>query len=691
MAAILTQHAPTPQLLNQASELTSHLLQGCHSIKHLKLIHARLIRIALSDDPYLLNSLLRSSLASGHPAHARLIFFSIPHPNVVLFNTMIRGLASADFMPDTIRLFSDMRLTGLLPNKFTFPFVLKACARLLDLDMGRRIHTHVLKSGLELDVFVNTSLVCLYGKCGRLAEARFLFDQMPVRNVVSWTAIITGYMDNGRLEEALELFRKSLAMDLRPDSFTLVRVLTACSQLGDLRTGLWIHQYIEEKGMHKNVFVDTSLIDMYTKCGSMESARRVFDSMAEKDVVSWSAMIGGYSSNGLPQEALKLFYQMQSAHVRPDCYTMVGVLSACARLGALELGQQASHLMDMNEFLSNPVLGTALIDMYAKCGSVTKAWAIFEGMMERDLIVWNAMISGLAMTGHGKISFGLFSLMVKLGFQPDGNTFVGILCSCTHTGLVEDGRRYFNSMTQVYALTPRIEHYGCLIDLLGRAGMLGEARQLITEMPMEANAVVWGALLGGCKIHRDAHLAEEVLKQLIKLEPHNSGNYVLLSNVYSASGRWDDAARLRRHMVAKGIRKVPGCAWVELNGIVHEFRVGDKSHPLSEKIYTKLDELGKQLKALGYTPTTGVVLFDIEEEEKEYSLGYHSEKLAIAFGLISLGPEDTIRVVKNLRVCNDCHAAIKLISKVTGREIIVRDNNRFHCFKEGFCSCNDYW
>ncbi|KAJ0986038.1 hypothetical protein J5N97_004394 [Dioscorea zingiberensis] len=690
IAAVLTREPAAPHLISQASELTNHLLQGCHSIKHLKLIHARLLRLGHGDDHYLLNSLLRSSLASGLPAYARLVFSSIPHPNVFLFNTMIRGLVSADLMPDTIRLYSEMRLTGLLPNNFTFPFVLKACARLLDLEMGTRIHTHIFKSGMDLDVFVSTSLVSLYAKCGRLRDARFLFDEMPVRNVVSWTGIITGHMDNGQMEEALELFRKSLAMDLSPDSFTLVRVLTACSQLGDLRTGQWIHQYIEDRGMDKNVFVDTSLIDMYTKCGNMESARRVFDLMAEKDVVSWSAMIGGYSSNGLPQEALKLFFQMQSARIRPDCYTMVGVLSACARLGALELGQQASRLMDMNEFLSNPVLGTALIDMYAKCGSVAKAWTIFEGMMERDLIVWNAMISGLAMTGHGKISFGLFSQIVKLGIQPNGNTFIGLLCSCTHSGLVEDGRRYFNTMTQVYSLTPRIEHYGCLIDLLGRAGMLGEARQLIKDMPMEANAVIWGALLAGCKIHRDSHLAEEVLKQLIELEPHNSGNYVLLSNIYSASGRWEDAARLRTCMVEKGIRKTPGCSWVEVNGMVHEFRVGDKSHPLSEKIYAKLDELGKQLKSLGYMPTTEVVLFDIEEEEKEYSLGYHSEKLAIAFALLSLGPEGTIRVVKNLRVCNDCHVAIKLIAKVTGREIIVRDNNRFHCFKEGYCSCNDY-
>uniref|UniRef100_A0A6V7QRD0 DYW domain-containing protein n=1 Tax=Ananas comosus var. bracteatus TaxID=296719 RepID=A0A6V7QRD0_ANACO len=384
----------------------------------------------------------------------------------------------------------------------------------------------------------------------------------------------------------------------------------------------------------------------------MDHARNVFDRMAEKDVVSWSTMIGGYASNGLPQEALKLFFQMQDANIKPDCYTIVAVLSSCARLGALELGHKVSALIDMDEFLTNPVLGTALIDMYAKCGSTTNAWVVFQKMKEKDLIVWNAMISGLAMTGHGMISFGLFGQIEKLGIQPNDNTFIGLLCSCTHTGLVEDGRRYFDNMRRVYFINPRIEHYGCMVDLLGRAGLLEEAHQLIKEIPMEANAVVWGALLSGCKIHRNALLAEYVLKKLIQLEPRNSGNYVLLSNIYSTSGRWDDAAKLRITMKEKGIEKTPGCSWVEHKGVVHEFRVGDKSHPLTEQIIAKLDELGKELKAVGYTPTT-------EVDQK-----------------------DTIRVVKNLRVCNDCHEAIKLISKITNREIIVRDNNRFHCFKD---------
>ena len=604
---------------------------------------------------------------------------------------MIRGLVSNVCFDDAIEFYGLMRSEGFLPNNFTFPFVLKACARLLDLQLGVKIHTLVVKGGFDCDVFVKTSLVCLYAKCGYLEDAHKVFDDIPDKNVVSWTAIISGYIGVGKFREAIDMFRRLLEMNLAPDSFTIVRVLSACTQLGDLNSGEWIHKCIMEMGMVRNVFVGTSLVDMYAKCGNMEKARSVFDGMPEKDIVSWGAMIQGYALNGLPKEAIDLFLQMQRENVKPDCYTVVGVLSACARLGALELGEWVSGLVDRNEFLYNPVLGTALIDLYAKCGSMSRAWEVFKGMKEKDRVVWNAIISGLAMNGYVKISFGLFGQVEKLGIKPDGNTFIGLLCGCTHAGLVDEGRRYFNSMYRFFSLTPSIEHYGCMVDLLGRAGLLDEAHQLIRNMPMEANAIVWGALLGACRIHRDTQLAELALKQLIELEPWNSGNYVLLSNIYSANLKWDEAAKVRLSMNEKRIQKPPGCSWIEVDGIVHEFLVGDKYHPLSEKIYAKLDELTKKMKVAGYVPTTDFVLFDIEEEEKEHFLGCHSEKLAIAFGLISTPPTAVIRVVKNLRVCGDCHMAIKLISSITGREITVRDNNRFHCFREGSCSCNDYW
>ncbi|KAM1597916.1 hypothetical protein PS2_032774 [Malus domestica] len=676
---------------SKALETKQCLLQGFTSFNHLKHAHARLLRLGLDQDNYLLNLVLRSGFDFGRTAYSRHVFRQTAQPNIFLWNTMIRGLVSNDCFDDAIQFYGSMRKDGFLPNSFTYPFVLKACARQSDFQLGLNIHTLVVKTGFDFDVYVKTSLLCLYAKCGYLEHAHQVFDEMPEKNVVSWTAVICGYIEARRYREAIDTFRGLLEMGLRPDSFSLVRVLSACGRLGDIGSGEWIDGYITEIGMGRNVFVATSLVDMFIKCGNMEKARRVFDVMPEKDIVSWSSMIQGYASNGLPKEAIDLFFQMQKENLKPDCYAMVGVLSACARLGALELGDWASNLMDKDEFLTNPILGTALIDMYAKCGNMVLAWEVFKGMKKKDHVVWNAAISGLAMNGHVKAVFGLFGQVGKIGIRPDGNTFMGLLCGCCHTGLVDEGRRYFNNMTSVFSLTPTIEHYGCMVDLLGRAGLLDEAYELIKSMPMEANSIVWGALLGGCRLHRNTQLAELVLKQLIGLEPWNSAHYVLLSNIYSASHKWNEAADTRSQMSQQGMKKIPGCSWIEVNGVVHEFLVGDKSHTLSDKIYAKLHELAKELKAAGYVPTTDFVLFDIEEEEKEHFLGCHSEKLAVAFGLISTAPTDTIRVVKNLRVCGDCHEAIKLISKISGREIIVRDNNRFHCFIDGSCSCKDYW
>uniref|UniRef100_A0ACD5XQB9 Uncharacterized protein n=1 Tax=Avena sativa TaxID=4498 RepID=A0ACD5XQB9_AVESA len=620
-----------------------------------RLLHGRLLRLDLIAD--LSHFLLRALSSSGLHLHA---------------------LSLHSLFPD--------------PSHLTLPFALKSASRLPNpLPVGEQLHARSLKLPSHSNPHVLTSLLNLYAKCGLLDHARRVFDEMPCPSTVSWTALIAAYMNTGRDREAVATARDAFASGMRPDIFTAVRVLTACARVVDLDTGEAVWRAAEREGITSSVFVATAAVDLYLKCGEMAKAREVFDKMPEKDAVAWGAMVGGYASNGHPREALELFFAMQAQGVRPDCYTVAGALSACTRLGALDLGRQAVGVVDEDEFLDNPILGTALINMYAKCGSTGEAWVVFQQMRKKDIIVWNTMVSGLGMTGHGKTVFALVGQMEKSGMKLNDNTFIGILCSCAHTGLVKDGRRYFHNMIELYHIIPRIEHYGCMVDLLSRAGLLQEAHQLINDMPMQANAVVWGALLGGCKIHRDAELAEHVLKQLILLEPRNSGNYVMLSNIYSNSNRWEDAAKLRLDMKTKGVEKVHAYSWVEFGGKVHEFCVGDKSHPLMDQIYKKLDELGMLMKNMGYKPTTDVVMFDVEDEEKEQTLVHHSEKLAIAFCLLSTQQGQAIRVTKNLRVCTDCHTAIKLISRITHREIIVRDNNRFHCFRDGCCSCNDYW
>ncbi|CAM8971519.1 unnamed protein product [Rhodiola kirilowii] len=681
-----------PTALFKPSEIKKRLAQGFNSLNQFKHVHAHLLRFGLHHDSYLLNMILKHTFDTRNLSYARSLFHYIQNPNIFLWNTMIQGLVANDCCAEGIQMYNCMRSEScFLPNNFTFPFVLKACARLSDYHLGLKLHNLLVKVGFDSDVFVNTSLLCLYAKLGHLNHAHQVFDDMSEKNVVSWTALVSGYVDAGKFREAFDMFKKMLSMGLKPDSYMLVQILSACTRLGDLTSMEWIHKYVVDIGMHKNVFVATCMLDMYVKCGNMDKAQSIFDSMPEKDVISWNTMIQGYASNGLPNQVLQIFSRMRDANLKLDCYSLVGVLSACGSLGALEYGEWASSLVDRNEILSNHILGTALIDMYAKCGNMPSAMTVFNGMKDRDVIVWNSVISGLALNGYDKATFAVFGQFEKSGFPPNRNTFIGLLCACTHAGLINLGRQFFSSMKNVYSLAPGVEHYGCMVDLLGRAGLLDEAHQLIKSMPMEANAVVWGALLAGCRMFKNSELAEIVLVKLVELEPWNSGNYIQLSKMYSATNRWEAAATIRSSMIENGIRKTPAYSWIEINGVVHEFLVGDNYHPLADRIYAKIEELMKDLRVAGYVPTTEFVLFDIEEEEKQHFIVHHSEKLAVAFGLISLPSTSTIRVMKNLRVCGDCHQFLKLVSSITDRQIVVRDNNRFHYFAEGSCSCKDYW
>jgi len=382
---------------------------------------------------------------------------------------------------------------------------------------------------------------------------------------------------------------------------------------------------------------------------------------------------------------------MQLAGVEPNNVTMVSVLSACAVLGALETGKWVHSYIRRKRLPLAIILGTALVDFYAKCGCIDDAVEAFKSMPVKNSWTWTALIKGMATNGRGREALELFSSMRKASIEPTDVTFIGVLMACSHSCLVEEGRRHFDSMTQDYGIKPRVEHYGCIVDLLGRAGLVDEAYQFIRTMPIKPNTVIWRALLSSCVVHKNFEIGEEALKQIISLNPNHSGDYILLSNIYASVGQWKDAAMIRKEMKDKGIEKIPGCSLIELDGVVFEFFAEDSDHPQLREIYQKVEEMIDRIKMAGYIPNTADVRLEVDEHEKEVSVSHHSEKLAIAFGLMKLDPGATIRLSKNLRVCTDCHSATKLISKVYNREIVVRDWNRFHHFKDGTCSCNDYW
>eukprot|EP01018_Ginkgo_biloba_P037426 Gb_17091 [translate_table: standard] len=667
------------------------LLQTCNNIESLNQLHAHVLVTALDQNAFVCAKLVNLYANWVSVEKARLIFDKVSKGDVFLWNVMIREYARNEPCEEALLLYNQMRRAGPNPNNFTFPFVLNACAGLSALEEGKKIHHHIIKYGLETDIYVQAALIHMYTKCGNVGDARQVFDKMSSRDAVSWNAMIAGYGQNGYANEALSLFHQMLLADVKPDSATMVSVLPACAHLGALQQGKWIHDYIRSRRLDSHVSVGNSLVAMYAKCGSIDVAFHLFDKMSRRDIVSWNAMIAGYAQNGHATEALTLFRQMQLTDVTPNSVTMVSVLLACAHLGVLKQGKWIHGYIIRSGLESNAFVGTALIDMYAKCGSVEIARQSFDKILERDVVSWSVMIAGYGMHGHGEDALGLFSQMQQTGMKPDHITFVSVLSACSHAGLVDEGWHYFDCMIRDYGITPILEHYACMVDLLGRAGLLDEAQGFIEEMPLEPNASVLGALLGACRIHCNIKLGEHVAERLFDLKTKDTGHYVLLSNIYATAGRWDDVAKVRTMMKDRGLKKIPGCSVIEINNKVHTFLVGDRSHPQSEKIYATLETLAGQMEEAGYVPDMNFVLHDVEEEVKEHMLCSHSEKLAIACGLINTNPGSPIRITKNLRVCGDCHIATKFISKIVRREIIVRDANRFHHFKDGLCSCGDYW
>jgi pentatricopeptide repeat protein len=715
-----------------------------------KKIHEKIIRMGFESDVFVGSALVDMYAKCGSMEDAHRMFDKMPQRDIVSWNALIAGYVQNRDSDEALGLFYRMRQVGVQPDQFSFASVLPACGNLALLE---EVHEEIKKRGFQSNAFVGSALIDMYARNGRLQVAREVFDemlecnviswnamisgyaqnghldeamklfeQMPKRDVVSWNAMVAGYAQHGLVDEAIQLFRKMpetnalswnavisgyvkhgqdeaalmlfyemLSTDIQPNQFIFSSVLPACANLAALEHGKRIHDQIARREFQSDVFIGSALVDMYAKCKSLEIARDVFDKMPQKDVVTWTAMTAGYAQNGQCEEALALFREMQLAGVKPDAETFATVLPVCANLAALEQGREFHGLVIRSGLQSNVFVGSALVDMYAKCGSIETARSVFDTITQRGVVSWNVMIVGYAMHGCAMEALQMFHQMQQSGTNPDHVTLVGVLSACCHAGLVDKGRQFLTDMNQYYQITPTMEHYSCMVDLLGRAGQFVEALDFIDKMPISPNATVWKCLLGACRKHINIELGELAAERLFELEPENTAPYVLLSNIYAAAGKWDEIEKVRKMMKDRGLIKKPGCSWIQVNKQVCAFLVGDRSHPQTEGIYAELERLAGKMKAAGYVPDTGFVLNDVEEEQKEQILCYHSEKLAVAFGLINTSPGTTIRIIKNLRVCGDCHSAIKFISKILVRVFVVRDSYRFHNFRDGQCSCQDYW
>lgn len=683
----MQQQGLTPDKFTYVSVLTA-----CSNLSLGREVHAQAVKAGLMFDVKIGNALISMYAKCGSIREARQVFDDMVNRDEVSWTTLTGAYAESDCGEESIAIYEQLLQEGYHPSKITYMNVLIACGNLKALDQGKRVHTQIMNSGYQSDLRVGTALLKMYLKCGAIGCANLVFEQLQRRDAIAWSTMIGGLVENSRWDEAYGVFCQMLQEGIEPNRMTYLSIINSCARPGGLHRGKELHARVTKAGTLSDVRVGNALINMYSKAGSVKDARHVFDRMLQRDVISWTTMIGGYAEGNQAEKSFTLFQEMLQKGVVPNRVTYLCVLKACGNLVALEWGKEIHSRVVAAGLVSDLQVANALVNMYFKCGSISDACQVFEDMTIRSTISWSGMIGGLAQNGRALEALQKFKEMkVEENIKPDAATFVSVLSACRHAGLVEEGRREFLSMYNDYGIVPTEKHYSCLVDILGRAGCLAEAENVISTLPVAPTASMWGALLAACQTYGNVEVAERAGAEYLKLEPENAGVYVSLSNIYAAAGKWDDVAKVRKLVREKGLQKEPGRSCIEVAGKRHSFVANDQSHPRTSEIYAELESLTKEMKSLGYVADTQSVMHEVGDEAKEASVGHHSEKLAIAFGLLSTPPGTPIRISKNLRVCADCHTASKLISRITGREIIARDTRRFHHFSNGVCSCGDYW
>ncbi|KAF0928546.1 hypothetical protein E2562_005992 [Oryza meyeriana var. granulata] len=678
------------------------LLSSCSATRTLARLHALLI-VSSSASHQLLSSLAAAYARAGDLAAAESTLTataaatatattttsSSSSSSIAAWNAIIAAHSRRGSPAAALRVFRALP-PAARPDSTTFTIALSACARLGDLRGGESIKDRAYEAGYKDDIFVCSSLLHLYAKWGAMGDAVKVFDRMPRRDRVTWSTMVAGFVSAGDPLEAIEMYRRMRVDGVQGDEVVMVGVIQACAAIRDARMGASVHGHLLRHEMRMDVVTATSLVDMYAKNGLLDVARCVFGLMMHRNAVSWSVLISGFAQNGQLDEALHLCRKMQASGLQADSGALVSALLACSDIGFLKLGRSI-HGFILRRFEFNCILGTATIDMYSKCGSLASAQMLFNLIGSRDLILWNAMIACCGAHGQGQDALTLFQEMNKTGTRPDHATFASLLSALSHSGLVEEGKLWFDRMVNDFKITPAEKHYVCLVDLLARSGLVEEANDLLTSMKAEPTIAIWVALLSGCLNNKKLELGESIADNILELQPDDVGVLALVSNLYAAAKKWDRVREVRKLMKDNGSKKVPGCSSIEIHGTRHMFVMEDQSHPQRREIIKKLAKLDLEMRKMGYVPRTEFVYHDLEKEVKEQQLSYHSERLAIAFGLLNTSPGTRLVIIKNLRVCGDCHDAIKYISKITDRGIVVRDAKRFHHFKDGVCSCRDYW
>jgi len=677
------------------STTVSTLLSVLGHVDHQKWgrgIHGLVVKMGFDSVVCVCNTLLRMYAGAGRSVEANLVFKQMPTKDLISWNSLMASFVNDGRSLDALGLLCSMISSGKSVNYVTFTSALAACFTPDFFEKGRILHGLVVVSGLFYNQIIGNALVSMYGKIGEMSESRRVLLQMPRRDVVAWNALIGGYAEDEDPDKALAAFQTMRVEGVSSNYITVVSVLSACLLPGDLlERGKPLHAYIVSAGFESDEHVKNSLITMYAKCGDLSSSQDLFNGLDNRNIITWNAMLAANAHHGHGEEVLKLVSKMRSFGVSLDQFSFSEGLSAAAKLAVLEEGQQLHGLAVKLGFEHDSFIFNAAADMYSKCGEIGEVVKMLPPSVNRSLPSWNILISALGRHGYFEEVCATFHEMLEMGIKPGHVTFVSLLTACSHGGLVDKGLAYYDMIARDFGLEPAIEHCICVIDLLGRSGRLAEAETFISKMPMKPNDLVWRSLLASCKIHGNLDRGRKAAENLSKLEPEDDSVYVLSSNMFATTGRWEDVENVRKQMGFKNIKKKQACSWVKLKDKVSSFGIGDRTHPQTMEIYAKLEDIKKLIKESGYVADTSQALQDTDEEQKEHNLWNHSERLALAYALMSTPEGSTVRIFKNLRICSDCHSVYKFVSRVIGRRIVLRDQYRFHHFERGLCSCKDYW
>ncbi|EXB75955.1 hypothetical protein L484_022634 [Morus notabilis] len=707
------------------------ILTACIRVLELEFgsqVHALVIKLGFLDCVFVGNALLGVYGKCGCLDFALKMFDEMPQRDLASWNSAISSAVKMGLYGEALELFCEMqRSDGFRVDFFTVSTLLTACAGCNALAQGKEVHAHALKCGLESNLSVGNSLIGFYTKCGGVEDVKALFLKMPVRDVITWTEMITAYMEFGLVDSALEAFakmseRNSISCNallagfckngeglralelfvgvvrgrMELSDFTLTSAVNACGLLGDKKVSEQIHGFVLKSGCGSNSCIESALLDMCTRCGRMPDAEKLFLQWPiDWDVsVVLTSMICGYARNGRLEDAVYLFVMSQlEGTMVLDEVALTSVLGICGSLAFHEMGKQIHCYALKSGFSSDLGVGNAMVSMYAKCWNMEDAVNVFDSLAARDVVSWNGLIAGHLLHRQGDKALAVWSEMKNAGIKPDNVTFTLVISAYRHTNfnLVKDCRSFYYSLDLDYGIEPTSEHLASFVGVLGYWGLLEEAEEMVYKLPFEPEASVLRALLDSSRIRLNTAIGKRVAKRILAMQPKDLSSYILVSNLYSASGRWHCAETVREDMREKGFKKHPGQSWIVHENKIHAFYARDKSHPQAKDIYSALEILILECLKAGYVPDTSFVLHEVEEQQKKNFLFYHSAKLAATYGVLTAKPGKPVRIVKNIALCGDCHTFFKYVSIVTRRDIFLRDTSGFHCFSSGQCSCKDYW